>query len=70
MDPGKERAGEGKMTRRNKQVVLSSLRKGDPFRLFGKAFRVAVVEEDKVTVRNLQTQGLRSFKPSLKVMSA
>ena len=70
MAPGKELADEGEMTRRNKQVVLGSLKKGDSFRLFGKEFRVDVVEGDKVTVRNLETQDVRSFKPSLKVMSA
>ena len=70
MAPEKELADEGEMTRRSKQVVLSSLRKADSFRLFGKEFRVDVVEGDKVTVRNLETQDVRSFKPSLKVMPA
>ena len=59
--------GEGSMGPRGKQVILSRLRKGDDFKLFGRTFQVDAIESGKVTARDAETGAVRTFKPSLRV---
>ena len=68
MAPEKELADEGAIKTRGERVLLSSLKEGSTFKFIGKEFRVKRVESGEVTVKDIETGGVRSFKPSLRVM--